>query len=49
MTFYEAIKQLMNQSYCSPTTNGDFAISMKDAQEIILELKDAYENGRLEK
>lgn len=48
MTFDEALKQLVTKSYYSPTTNGDFAISMKDAQDIILDLRDAYEEGKLE-
>lgn len=49
MTFDEAIKQLMTKSYCLPNgTDDEFAISMKDAQEIILDLRDAYEKGRLE-
>ena len=48
MTFDEAIKQLMTKSYYLPNgTDNEFAISMKDAQEIILDLRDAYENGRL--
>lgn len=48
MTFDEAIKQLMTKSYYLPNGTGDkLAISMKDAAEIILDLRDAYENGRL--
>ena len=50
MTFHDAIKQLMTNSYYLPNgTDNEFAISMKYAQEIILDLRDAYENGRLEK
>ena len=49
MTFDEAIKQLMTKSYYLPNgTDNEFAFSMKDEQEIILDLRDAYENGRLE-
>lgn len=49
MTFDEAIKQLMTKSYYLPNGPGnDLAISMKDAAEIILDLRDAYENGSLE-
>ena len=49
MTFDEAIKQLMTKSYYLPNgTDDEFAVSMKDAAEIILDLCDAYENGRLE-
>ncbi|WP_258088386.1 hypothetical protein [Weissella fangxianensis] len=48
MTFDEALKKLMTKSYYLPNgTDDEFAISMKDAQEIILNLRDAYENGRL--
>lgn len=48
MTFDEAITELMTKSYYLPNvTDNEFAISMKDAQEIILNLRDAYENGRL--
>ena len=45
MTFDDALTTLMNKSYY---LLNNFAISMKDAQEIILDLRDAYENGRLE-
>ena len=48
MTFHDAIKQLMTNSYYLPNgTDNEFAISMKDAVEIILDLRDAYENGSL--
>ncbi|MFL2019639.1 hypothetical protein [Weissella hellenica] len=48
MTFDDAIKQLMTKSYYLPNgTDNEFAISMKDAQKIILDLRDAYENGSL--
>ena len=48
MTFDEAIKQLMTKSYYLPNgTDNEFAVSMKDAEEIILDLRDAYESGRL--
>ena len=48
MTFDEAIKQLMTKSYYLPNgTDDEFAISMKDAEEIILDLRDAYESGSL--
>lgn len=47
-TFDEAITELITKSYYLPNgTDDEFAISMKDAQEIILDLRDAYENGRL--
>ncbi len=48
MTFDDALNSLMTKSYYLPNgTDDEFAISMKDAQEIILNLRDAYENGRL--
>lgn len=48
MTFDNALKELMTKSYYLPNgTDDDLAISMKDAQEIILDLRDAYENGSL--
>ncbi|WP_288572216.1 hypothetical protein [uncultured Weissella sp.] len=46
MTFDDALKELMTKSYYSLN---NFAISMKDAEEIILDLRNAYENWRLEK
>lgn len=46
MTFDEALEELMTKSYYS---SNHFAISMKDAEEIILDLRDAYENWRVEK
>lgn len=42
--FDDALKELMSKSYYSLN---NFAISMKDAEEIILDLRDAYENGSL--
>ena len=48
MTFDDALKELMNKSYYLPNgTDNEFAISMKDAEEIILDLRDAYESGSL--
>ena len=48
MTFDDALKELMNKSYYLPNgTDDEFAISMKDAEEIILDLRDAYESGSL--
>ena len=48
MTFDDALKELMTKSYYLPNgTDNEFAISMKDAQEIILDLRDDYENGSL--
>lgn len=46
MTFDDALNSLMTKSYYSLN---NFAISMKDAEEIILDLRDAYKNWRLEK
>ncbi|MDF8367255.1 hypothetical protein G9406_06650 [Weissella paramesenteroides] len=48
MTFDEALNSLMIKSYYLPNgTDDEFVISLKDAEEIILNLRDAYENGRL--
>lgn len=48
MTFDDALKELMTKSYYLPNGTGDkLAISMKDAAEIVLDLRDAYENGSL--
>ncbi len=50
MTFDDALKELMTKIYFIPNRTGyKLAISMKDAQEIILDLRDAYEEGELEK
>ena len=43
MTFDDALEKLMTNSYYLPNgTDDEFTISMKDAQDIILELRDTY-------